>query len=60
MVKFFKVTSLPLVLEADAFYYVANGSYAESYLTDSNGVAKRIGNSVMINELTELVDAGTF
>lgn len=60
MVKIYKVTSLPLVLEPNAFYYVNNGTYAESYLTDSSGTAKLVGNSIMIRELTELVDAGTF
>lgn len=46
-----KVSALPGTLEADSFYFVANGTYAESYLTDSSGTAKLIGNSTMINEL---------
>lgn len=51
--KFFKVTSLPGTLEADSFYFVANGNYSESYLTTSAGVAKSIGNSAMITALAE-------
>lgn len=51
--KFHQVSTLPVTLDADAFYFVLNGDYAESYLTDNNGVAKMIGNSVMINELIQ-------
>lgn len=51
VLNFYKVTSLPSTLVADAFYYVENGNYAESYLTDENGVAKMVGNSTMINAL---------
>lgn len=50
-VKFFKVTTLPAELQPDALYFVQNDNYAESYLTDQNGVAKSVGNSVMINAL---------
>lgn len=50
-VNFYAVTALPQTLEADSFYYVVNGSFAESYVTDSAGAAKSIGNSVMINQL---------
>lgn len=53
LVKFFKVTTLPGTLEPDAFYYVENGSYAESYITNSAGVAKGVGNSAMINALID-------
>lgn len=49
--KFYAVASLPAPLEADAFYFIQNGDYAESYVTTSNGTAKMIGNSVMINQL---------
>lgn len=49
--KFFKVTSLPGTLLADAFYLVSNGSFAESYVTDSAGAAKSIGNSAMITSV---------
>lgn len=52
-VKFYKVATLPGTLEGDAFYYVQNGSYAESYLTNSSGVAKGCGNSAMINALID-------
>lgn len=50
-VNFYAVTALPQTLEADSFYYVANGSIAESYLTDSAGNAKSVGNTVMVNNL---------
>lgn len=57
-VKFYKVGTLPSVLESDSFYYVENVNYAESYLTDSSGVAKSIGNSTMINALIAEALAG--
>ena len=60
MVKFYKVTSLPISLDSDSFYYVENGSYAESYITNSSGVAKKIGNSQMIEALTKDINAGFF
>lgn len=50
-VKFYKVATLPGTLEADAFYYVENGAFAESYLTNAAGVARSVGNSAMINAL---------
>lgn len=50
-VKFFKVASLPTPLEPNAFYYVENSAYTESYLTNNAGVAKSVGNSTMINAL---------
>lgn len=53
LVKFIKVLALPETLEPNAFYFVENGDYAESYLTNSAGVARMIGNSGMINELAE-------
>jgi hypothetical protein len=53
-VKFFRVATLPGTLEANSFYYVGgSGPYAESYVTDSSGAAKAIGNSVMINALID-------
>lgn len=51
--KFFKVSVLPSTFEGDSFYYVANGTYAESYLTNSAGVPKSVGNSSMINALIQ-------
>jgi hypothetical protein len=48
--KFFKVATLPATLVANAFYFVENGNYAESYLTNNLGVAKMVGNSVMIDQ----------
>jgi hypothetical protein len=59
-VKFYKVTELPVTLVADAFYYVENGEYAEAYLTDSQGVAKKVGNTDMIEDLTLDINAGFF
>lgn len=50
-VNFYAVSALPGSLEPDSFYYVANGSVAESYLTDKLGNAKSVGNTVMINQL---------
>lgn len=59
-VKFFKVTELPTVLVEDAFYYVENGDYAEAYLTDTLGNPKKIGNTEMIEALTQNINAGFF
>jgi hypothetical protein len=59
-VKFFKVTSLPATLVSNAFYYVQNGNYAEQYITDNAGVAKKVGNTQMIEELTQNINAGFF
>lgn len=59
-VKFFKVLTLPGTLLPNSFYYIENGQYAEAYLTDSNGVAKKVGNSQMIEALTLDVNAGFF
>ncbi|WP_312669739.1 hypothetical protein [Stutzerimonas nitrititolerans] len=52
-VKFYKVSTLPGSLEANAFYFVENGNYAESYLTNSAGVAKAVGNTAMISALID-------
>jgi hypothetical protein len=59
-VKFYKVTVLPNTLVPNSFYYVENGNYAEAYLTDDSGVAKKIGNTQMIEELTLDINAGFF
>lgn len=47
--KFFGLDSLPTTLQPDAFYYVLNGDYAESYVTDDAGNAKMIGNTTFID-----------
>lgn len=60
MVKVFKVLVLPTTLEPNAFYYVENGTYAESYLTDDTGIAKKLGNTQMIQALTQNINAGFF
>lgn len=57
-VRFHKVTSLPGVLEANAFYLVENGAYAEFYVTDSSAVAKMVGNTVMIEAIIAGVGGG--
>ncbi len=59
-VRFFKVLVLPTTLVPNAFYYVQNGSYAEHYLTDDDGIAKKVGNTEMIEELTQNINAGFF
>jgi hypothetical protein len=60
-VQFYKVSTLPNVLQPNSFYYVnSGGPYAEAYLTDLNGVAKKIGNSEMIEALTLDINAGFF
>lgn len=59
-VKFFKVAVLPTTLVANSFYYVENNNYAEAYLTDDSGAAKKIGNTEMIQQLTQNVNAGFF
>lgn len=56
--KFHQVNTLPATLEADAFYYVINGNYVESYLTNNSAVAKMIGNSTMINALIDAKISG--
>lgn len=49
-IKFFKVNVMPGTPVANAWYLVSNGDYAETYVTDSTGVLKMVGNSVMINQ----------
>lgn len=49
--KAFKVNSLPGTLDAHALYFVLNGNFCETYLTDSAGVAKLVGNSSMITQV---------
>lgn len=51
VIQFHKVAVLPGVLQPNAFYLVENGSYCESYVTNSAGVARALGNSAMINAL---------
>ena len=59
-IRFYKVLTLPTTLVPDAFYYVQNGGYVETYLTDSSGVAKKVGNTQMIQEVTQNINAGFF
>lgn len=58
LVKFNKVSTLPGTLDPNTFYFVENGTYTESYLTNSAGVAKSVGNSAMINALIATAIAG--
>ncbi len=52
-VQFYKVNDLPGTLVPDSFYFIPHDTenWAESYLTDSAGVAKSIGNSEMITQI---------
>jgi hypothetical protein len=50
---FYKVTALPGALVANAVYFVENGTFAETYVTNAAGVARSIGNSTMINSLAD-------
>jgi hypothetical protein len=59
-INFYKVASLPTVLVPNSFYYVENGPYAEAFLTDEEGTAKKIGNTDMIEALTKDINAGFF
>lgn len=52
-INFFKVTTLPAEPVANSFYFVENGTYAESYITDTTGATRSIGNSAMINQLAK-------
>lgn len=57
-VNFNKVTSLPGTLDPNTFYFVENGTFAESYITDNEGNARAVGNSAMINALINDALAG--
>ena len=57
-VRFHKVTTLPGSLEANAFYLVENGDYAEFYVTDSSGDGKMVGNTAMIEAILAGVGGG--
>lgn len=59
-IRFYKVLTLPTTLVPDAFYYVQNGNNVDTYLTNSAGVAKKVGNTTMIEELTQNINAGFF
>jgi hypothetical protein len=51
IIKFNKVLTLPETLEPNTFYFVENGTFAESYITDAEGSARSVGNSAMVNAL---------
>lgn len=48
-IQFYKVITLPDTPEPNAFYFVKNEDFAESYITDNASVLTSIGNSDMIN-----------
>ena len=48
-IKFHKVTAMPGSPEANAVYFVVNGTFCETYVTDSAGNTKGAGNTAMIN-----------
>ncbi len=52
-VAFYKVASLPGTLASNAMYFVENGTYSETYVTNTAGVARMVGNSSMINALAD-------
>jgi len=63
--KIYQLLALPEILQPDSLYFILNGDFAESYLTDDNGVAKFIGNTSMIENLApdtvaELSDVATY
>lgn len=57
-IKFFKVQSLPSTLEPNALYFVENGQFCETYITNRYGSTRGIGNSAMINSIVTQVVAG--
>lgn len=59
-INWYKVTTLPTFPEPNSVYYVVNGDYVDTYVTDSSGNAKASGTEAMILELTSLIDGGTF
>lgn len=56
---FYKLTAMPGTLVADSLYFISNGSVAESYLTDSSGAAKSLGNTSMISSIVASQMAST-
>lgn len=45
---FYKVTTLPGTLQPNSVYFVLNGTYAETYVTDASAAGKSVGNTAMI------------
>lgn len=50
-VNFYRVASLPAELVPGSLYFVENGTFTESYVVGTNGVARSIGNSAMIRSI---------
>lgn len=53
--KFYKLATLPATLQANAFYLIQNGPYAEAYVTNLTGSPKAIGNSLMIGDIARTI-----
>lgn len=51
-VKLIKVKVLPQKLQPDTLYFVDNGSFAETYLTDKQCIPKMVGNTGMIQQVS--------
>jgi hypothetical protein len=52
-VKFYKVLGLPSECEPNAVYFIENGNFIESYVTDIDGNPSPSSSSAMINSLIE-------
>lgn len=50
-IDFKKTNSLPSLPQKNTLYFIENGDYAETFLTDNNGTPKKVGNTLMINEV---------
>ena len=50
-INFYKVLVLPSDLSPNSIYFVENGDYAETYVTNFSGSPKKVGNSDMISEI---------
>jgi hypothetical protein len=58
-IQFLKVNSLPGgTLQPDSMYFVANGNFAEAYLTDSTGTAKAIVNTAAVQAIVTAMGGG--
>lgn len=57
-IQFLKVLSLPATLQPDSFYFVANGGFAEAYITDSTGTAKSVINSSAVTAIVNGMGLG--
>lgn len=51
-INFKKASTLPAKPNKNTLYFIENGDYAETYLTDNKGNPKKVGNTIMITEVT--------